>query len=109
VNVDRPFGHRLANDAQGFGCNRPERMRGDTDLRVRQACRYGTRALDELAEPIWIIEEALLARGWRRATEAAIRIERWQQREADVGFRASSLSDWGLISICQQFCCGLSG
>jgi Tannase-like family of unknown function (DUF6351) len=22
---------------------------------------------------------------------------------------ASSLSDWGLISICQQFCCGLSG
>jgi metal-dependent amidase/aminoacylase/carboxypeptidase family protein len=22
---------------------------------------------------------------------------------------ASSLSDWGLISMCQQFCCGLSG
>jgi hypothetical protein len=22
---------------------------------------------------------------------------------------ASSLSDWGLISVCQQFCCGMSG
>jgi hypothetical protein len=21
----------------------------------------------------------------------------------------SSLSDWGLISVCQQFCCGMSG
>jgi hypothetical protein len=31
----------------------------------------------------------------------------------DVGpqndHRSSSLSDWGLISMCQQFCCGLSG
>jgi signal transduction histidine kinase len=24
-------------------------------------------------------------------------------------FTTSSLSDWGLISVCQQFCCGMSG
>jgi hypothetical protein len=29
---------------------------------------------------------------------------------SDAGdLTASSLSDWGLISMCQQFCCGLSG
>jgi Protein of unknown function (DUF5131) len=35
--------------------------------------------------------------------------EAWAKRVGQKIWGPSSLSDWGLISMCQQFCCGLSG
>jgi hypothetical protein len=88
----------------------------------RRLCRTGCRSGDkndgrgaQICTPLGHINRTLIF-ACRPPLKRRKRTERGRKfappcRTGSAGFLAvsSSLSDWGLISMCQQFCCGLSG
>ena len=75
--------------------DRPQRLRASPRAANAARCRRALAATsatdararcDQIEEALGIVDEAALAGGRRRAAEAAIGVERRQQREADAGF-----------------------
>ncbi len=75
MNVDWPNGARSHDLLQRIDRNRAQRMRRDPHARVRERGNDLMRARDQSEEAVQIVEEALLSRTRRRATDAAAHIE----------------------------------
>ena len=88
VDMNRPLRRRLANRPERRGGHRTQGVRRDAHTSLRQSCHRCPRTPDQIEEALGIVDEAALAGSRRRAAEAAIGVERRQQREADAGLRA---------------------
>src|SRR4029453_7503753 len=77
---------RLRGDdsVQCAWCYCTQGMRRDPDLAMRQFCHDRPAALDNAKEPLRIVQEALLSAAGFRLAKSAIRVEGWQQRQADA-------------------------
>ncbi|MNT01991.1 hypothetical protein D3C72_1364780 [compost metagenome] len=92
MDMNRAVGQRQQR-AQLVAGHRAQAVRGDAKHRIGQRGQRGTGIIEQLCEPVYVMDEAALCRVRRRPTEIGVGVEHRQQGQADAGLpgRSSNL------------------